>query len=214
MRADASERSWNEGGSAQRRLRIIHHASEAFFTHGYEHTRLNDVAAAAGVGKLAIYRHFNDKADLFRQVLIDVTDRIVQPLRLTLLAEGDVVDTLVAFACCYINRLLEPVAGPCRYFEMRRLMLPLAVSHPEIGFACRDIFRENIHKPLVGYFRRKIAERALIAEDPEFLAEHFIQMLFLADLAIIDPSRVPRRDEIEQHAHRTIRLFLNGCARG
>jgi AcrR family transcriptional regulator len=49
----------------QTRARLIAAAHEVFVAHGYEHASLDDVAAAAGLTKGAIYSSFDGKAELF-----------------------------------------------------------------------------------------------------------------------------------------------------
>jgi len=53
----------------ERREQILAAATEAFATGGFAATGLDDVAAAAGVSRVILYRHFDSKADLYRRVL-------------------------------------------------------------------------------------------------------------------------------------------------
>ena len=54
---------------AERRAVIIEAAGQLFGERGYEATRLDDVAAAAGVTKPIVYRHFASKRDLYLALL-------------------------------------------------------------------------------------------------------------------------------------------------
>ena len=47
---------------------IIHHASVVFARKGYNATKIDDVAASAGIGKGTVYEYFNSKQDLFLAV--------------------------------------------------------------------------------------------------------------------------------------------------
>ncbi|HKJ00585.1 MAG TPA: TetR/AcrR family transcriptional regulator [bacterium] len=51
--------------TAQRREAILEMATRVFAERGYRHTDVEAVAAAAGVGKGTVYRHFPDKRALF-----------------------------------------------------------------------------------------------------------------------------------------------------
>lgn len=55
--------------SDQRRATIVEAAGRLFGERGYEATRLEDVAAAAGVTKPILYRHFDDKRALYLALL-------------------------------------------------------------------------------------------------------------------------------------------------
>jgi AcrR family transcriptional regulator len=53
----------------QRRLMILEAAGRLFAEHGYDATRLDDVAAAADVTKPVLYRHFDNKTSLYLALL-------------------------------------------------------------------------------------------------------------------------------------------------
>ena len=53
----------------QRRHLIVEAAGRLFGEHGYDGTRLDDIAAAAGVTKPVLYRHFDDKTALYLALL-------------------------------------------------------------------------------------------------------------------------------------------------
>ncbi len=48
---------------------IIHAASELFFTHGYRRVTVDEVAAALGISKKTLYKHFASKEDLLLAVM-------------------------------------------------------------------------------------------------------------------------------------------------
>jgi AcrR family transcriptional regulator len=54
---------------AERRALIVEAAGRLFGERGYDATRLDEVAAAAGVTKPVLYRHFDSKADLYLALL-------------------------------------------------------------------------------------------------------------------------------------------------
>jgi AcrR family transcriptional regulator len=64
----------------ERRAQLIGAAATAFVRGGYAATSLEDVAAAAGVTKVVIYRHFESKRDLYLAVLLDGRARIRERL--------------------------------------------------------------------------------------------------------------------------------------
>ena len=53
----------------ERRALIVEAAGRLFGEHGYQGTRLDDVAAAAGVTKPVLYRHFDSKKHLYLALL-------------------------------------------------------------------------------------------------------------------------------------------------
>ena len=53
----------------QRRQSILRAANEVFGDRGYEHVRIDDVAAAAGISKALIYEHFASKQELYIELM-------------------------------------------------------------------------------------------------------------------------------------------------
>jgi AcrR family transcriptional regulator len=60
----------------ERRDQILVAATSVFAEAGFEATSLDDVAAAAGISRVILYRHFESKADLYRAVLERVCTRM------------------------------------------------------------------------------------------------------------------------------------------
>jgi AcrR family transcriptional regulator len=63
---------------AERQEAILAGAARAFAQSGYAGTSMEDVAAASGITKLIVYRHFDSKEELYRAVLQRVSDRLAE----------------------------------------------------------------------------------------------------------------------------------------
>src|SRR5213593_3372120 len=66
---------------AERRDSLLRAAACAFARAGYVHTSMEEIAAAAGVTRLIIYRHFDSKEALYRAVLQGAFDVLATRLR-------------------------------------------------------------------------------------------------------------------------------------
>ena len=66
---------------ADRRLAILDGAARAFVLDGYTATSMEEVAAASGITKLIVYRHFDSKESLYRAVLERVHQRLSDEFR-------------------------------------------------------------------------------------------------------------------------------------
>jgi AcrR family transcriptional regulator len=73
---------------SERQASILRGAAQAFARLGYAATSMDDVAAACGVTKLILYRHFDSKEELYRAVLQRVFERHGEELA-SALALGD-----------------------------------------------------------------------------------------------------------------------------
>jgi AcrR family transcriptional regulator len=63
---------------AARQEAILRGAARAFAGTGYAATSMEDIAAASGITKLIVYRHFDSKEELYRSVLQRVFDRLAE----------------------------------------------------------------------------------------------------------------------------------------
>jgi AcrR family transcriptional regulator len=120
---------------AERRELIFEAAGRLFGERGYEGTRLDDVAAAAGVTKPVLYRHFESKRDLY----------------LALLARHR--DDLPSFAAAM------PAEGSQR--ERLRAVLEAWLDYVEThSYAWRMLFRDTGGGAEVHAFRQEVHDRA------------------------------------------------------
>jgi AcrR family transcriptional regulator len=61
---------------AERREQLLAAATQAFARTGYAATSLDAIAAAAGISRVLLYRHFDSKTDLYRAVLDRAVGRL------------------------------------------------------------------------------------------------------------------------------------------
>jgi AcrR family transcriptional regulator len=61
----------------RRRQQIITAATRAFAKAGFAATKLDDIAAEAGITHAILYRHFDSKTDLYQAVLNDACQRLI-----------------------------------------------------------------------------------------------------------------------------------------
>jgi AcrR family transcriptional regulator len=119
----------------ERRAVIVDAAGRLFGEHGYDATRLDDVAAAAGVTKPILYRHFDSKKALY----------------LALLERHR--DDLASFAA-----LIPPEGTP---EERLRAVLDVWFAYVEAhSYAWRMLFRDTGGGPEVHAFRLEVHARA------------------------------------------------------
>src|SRR4051812_41377353 len=89
-----------------KRRQIIATAADMFVSQPFHKVRLDDVAAAAGVGKGTLYVYFKSKEDLYFTIVYETLGAIMQRLRTQLAADHSgaahrlrtIVDELVDFA--------------------------------------------------------------------------------------------------------------------
>ncbi|WP_132256153.1 TetR/AcrR family transcriptional regulator [Paucimonas lemoignei] len=92
--------------SDNQQQRILDHAAKLFANTGYETTSINDVAAAMGVSKAAIYHYFPTKQDIYDAIILQ-----------TLQGLNEVVEREVAQEVEPAVKLRRFMTAHARYFE-------------------------------------------------------------------------------------------------
>jgi AcrR family transcriptional regulator len=99
--------------AARNRVVVLEAAARLFAEHGVEAVSMDQVAAAAGVGKGTLFRRFGDKSGL-AAALLDTRERLLQEAILRgppPLGPGAPADErLAAFIDAYLDYLLEHLA--------------------------------------------------------------------------------------------------------
>jgi AcrR family transcriptional regulator len=151
---------------AARRAQIIETAAGAFLQAGFDGTSMEDVAQAAGVTRLIVYRIFDTKEHLYRAVLSSVTDEFATEFREMDLAEirrrGGIVRITLGIAR--------------RHPDAFRLLWRQAAHEP--AFAA---FANNFRKIVAGYAENLIARDGRVIQPQMMrwcataLAAHFLE---------------------------------------
>lgn len=66
--------------SPERRDRLFQSAAEEFAAQGYEGASLNRIIERAGIAKSSLYYYFDDKRDLFEQLVQSIVERFVRDI--------------------------------------------------------------------------------------------------------------------------------------
>jgi AcrR family transcriptional regulator len=85
----------SEPGKPRRRLKaeerresILNAANTIFGQRGYEHVRIDDVAAAAGISKALIYEHFRSKEELYSELMSRAANQLLERVAAAASAPG------------------------------------------------------------------------------------------------------------------------------
>ena len=152
-----------------RREAIVAAAIEEFATRGFGATRIDDIAARAGVAKGTIYLHFRDKVALFEGVVQSVLVEPLAAIRASEPAPGESVRD-------FLRRVFVPLLadlGTSRRGDVIRLLIGEGARFPELA----ESYYRAVIEPGLGLVRAmatRAKERGEIAHD---LAERLPQLL-------------------------------------
>jgi len=163
--AKASARS-----DAKRRA-ILKAGKNVFLKNGFGGTSMDAVAAAAGVSKMTVYRHFGSKEDLFAGVITDLCEQIVED-ELEEMLQRDPPKALRAFA----TRMMKIVFAPDT-IELHRIVVAESRRFPKLGRYFYHNGPQACIAILEAYFERNRRSRGFRIRDPRRSAEEFLELL-------------------------------------
>lgn len=114
--------------AAQTRRELLDAALNVFSQQGYQAARLEDIAAAAGVTRGAIYHHFSSKAGLFEALLDEASEQESGSIQ-TAIAEGGRLAEIMGRILRYSLALLEEDPRLRQIFELSTIK---AGNDPEL----------------------------------------------------------------------------------
>ena len=194
--------------AADRPREILDAALTVFVAKGFAATKLDDVAVAAGISKGLLYRYFDNKAELFKEV-------IRQTLVTTIRDVGDRARASEnAFAALDVFlQQLTAVAKDARRSAIPKLVISESGSFPELAvFYLAEVIGPGLQQ-LTGLIRRGIESGEFRKVDPELAAKSIIAPFLLSVIwrhtfARYDSGRFDPDALIRQHRD----ILLHGLA--
>jgi TetR/AcrR family transcriptional regulator, mexJK operon transcriptional repressor len=200
--------------SARKRKLILDAATQAFLSHGYDGTSMDDVAMLAAVSKPTVYKHFADKERLFYEIVLATTDPMSELVGLVdtaFSAARDLERDLSAFARELLRALMQPDV-----LRLRRLVIANAERFPEMGRAWYEHGFERVLAALASQLERLTEQRALAADDAHMAANHFVGLLLwipINKVMFTGAFDGQSESELQYYADEAVRAFLRAYAR-
>lgn len=142
------------------RASLLASARAAFGAEGYADTSMDDLTAAAGLTRGALYHHFGGKDGLLEAVVAEIGREMLARYEEAFAAAPDTWSGLRACCRLYLTMALEP--------EIQRIVLRDAPA--VLGQRFRAIDAEASLAPMAESLRELMAEGLIRRTDPEALA--------------------------------------------
>ena len=152
---------------------LLDAALTIFSQKGYEATRLEDIAQAAGVTRGAIYHHFGSKADLFIALVEDASQLGNTTIEQALAKGGSFIDITTRILVSTLS-LLE---SNRRFREVMALSLFMTGASPELENLQKKRYQEaqTLVEEIRGFFQAGIQQGELRPDlDPQIVARAFL----------------------------------------
>jgi AcrR family transcriptional regulator len=193
----------------QRRQQIIDGALEVFASKGFEKATNKDIAHAAGIGSAGlIYHYFEDKADLFRQVIEQRAPALQLVAHPEHVMELPPREGLLTIAHTFLKIVDDPKA-----LAVIKLMVGEVAHHPDVATMINRIGPGRVFPVLAAYLERQMQAGYLRQVDTSIAVRCFIGPLLAY---IITREVFPQPDSAtlstERMAESLVDLFLHGMA--
>ena len=157
--------------SQAKRQAILVAATGAFLRHGYA-ASVDDIAAAAGVGKQTVYRHFGDKEALFLAALAAARETGENHPSTATASTDHPTATLTRMGEQILAVALSPTVA-----ALHRLTIAEIGNHPALNHHWADTAAPYLDDELTGYLGRCHAAGVLAVPDTARTARQFAYLL-------------------------------------
>jgi AcrR family transcriptional regulator/predicted DNA-binding transcriptional regulator AlpA len=190
--------------SAETRKRQIRDAAfKVFLERGYQHARIQDITAVAGISTGTFYLYYQDKREVFMDAIDEMIKNTVAGLEGAAAREGDFLKAVVATARFYMEDY--------GYFsgiinQLRGLMAAAEPSARDKFIALHNHMADPIMREI-----RSAARRGVIRDvDPELLARALMGMVEFLSIRLTFDDRYTSTQAISF----LIDLVMNGLGAG
>ncbi|KJH76154.1 MULTISPECIES: TetR/AcrR family transcriptional regulator [unclassified Pseudomonas] len=188
-----------------KRQAILDAAKSLFLSNGYANTSMDAVATEAGVSKLTVYSHFNDKETLFSAAVVAKCEEQLPPLFFEL-PDGIAVETVLLNIAHGFHQLINSDES----VNLHRLMMTLGSQDPKLSLIFFEAGPERMLHGMERLLVRIDQSRALSIDKPRNAAEHFFCLLKGAgNFRLLYGCGAPLAGEAaESHVREVVGLFM------
>ena len=182
---------------------ILEAALKVFAATGYTGTRMDAVAAEAGVTKPTLYSYFPSKESLFQAMMLGKRDQMLDVFEHPS-QQGMVADLLV-FAWAYADTVMRP-----EMLSLARLIIGEVQRFPEIGRAYQASGPDHLMRGIMRYLEGQRRAGRLDFEDAELAAQDLWGLILSAPRtqALYMPDAQPDRTTLRRYIVNGLRVFL------
>jgi TetR/AcrR family transcriptional repressor of mexJK operon len=188
-----------------KRQAILEAAKNLFIRNGYANTSMDAVAAEAGVSKLTVYSHFNDKETLFSCAVVARCEEQVPELFVDVPADEHVEKVLLGIARGFQTLINSPES-----IDLNRLIIALGPQGASLTQVFFEAGPQRVLHELARFLSKLSGKNGLHFESPLNAAGHFLSLIKGVHhfRLLIGTGEIPDEHAADHHAREVVALFL------
>ncbi|ENW02099.1 TetR family transcriptional regulator [Acinetobacter calcoaceticus] len=156
----------------EKRARILQAAKAIFLKSGYHGTSMNQIAQEAGVTKLTVYNHFQDKANLFICAITETCEESLCTKQFELDASADFYQAL--FIVC--SRALQIIYSP-EALKLEHVLFELAAEQSPLALQFFDASHTRLQNQLAEFLQKAAQLGFIQTDNPTYQTELLMSLL-------------------------------------
>lgn len=189
----------------EKRARILQAAKAIFLKSGYHSTSMNQIAQEAGVTKLTVYNHFQDKANLFICAITETCEESLCTKQFELDASADFCQTLHSVCLRALQIIYSAEA-----LKLEHVLFELAAEQSPLALQFFDASHTRLQNQLAEFLQKAAQLGFIQTDNPTYQTELLMSLLLGVrhQKVLLGIIAVPNAHELEQIIQDAIALFL------
>ena len=193
------------GQDPRKRKQILAGAREVFLEKGFDAASMNDIARVAGVSKGTLYVYFENKEQLFVELIS--TEKREELFHIIELDETDhdVAAVLERCGCELMQILTRPY-----YIQAMRTVFSIVNRMPEIGIEFYQRGPQLCADKIAAYLRAQVEAGVVAIEDCDAAASQFIELAQAGVMRrlLFGIGTTPTPEEIRRRVGKAVDFFI------
>lgn len=189
----------------EKRARILQAAKAIFLKSGYHGTSMNQIAQEAGVTKLTVYNHFQDKANLFICAITETCEESLCTKQFELDASADFCQTFHSVCLRALQIIYSAEA-----LKLEHVLFELAAEQSPLALQFFDASHTRLQNQLAEFLQKAAQLGFIQTDNPTYQTELLMSLLLGVrhQKVLLGIIAVPNAHELEQIIQDAITLFL------
>ena len=193
----------------EKRRNILDAAKRIFLERGYQGTSMHAIANIAGVSKLTLYNHFQDKATLFTAAIAETCEGIIQTRPIQLMHAENFLSVFEQMCQLSLDIICLPEA-----IKLEQLMLSLAAENNALAIQFYTASHGKMRQIWQSFFEQAIQLHCIKKADHDEIGLIMSSLLCGSrhQEVLFGVRSIPNTEERQHIIQRSMEIFLKHYA--